>query len=77
MLSGITATNVPTVGVESTTTEPSSISFFQANDLSTVDDIDTTAGELALVYALLGEEGSFGVKSSADRLLPNLTNPGG
>jgi hypothetical protein len=77
MLSGITATNVPTVGVESTTTEPSSISFFQANDLSTVDDIDTTAGELALVYALLGEDGSFGVKSSADRLLPNLTNPGG
>ncbi len=72
MLRGITATNVPTVGVETTTTEPSSISFFQANDLSTVDDVDTTAGQLALVYALLGEEGSFGVKSSADRLLPNL-----
>jgi hypothetical protein len=77
MLKGITATGVPTVGVESTTTEPSSISFFQTNDLSSVDDIDTTAGELALVYALLGEEGSFGVKSSADRLLPNLNNPGG
>src|SRR5882757_2612018 len=72
MLQGITATNVPTVGVESTTTEPSSISFFQSNDLSSVDDVDTTAGELALVYALVGEEGSFGVKSSADRLLPNL-----
>ena len=77
MLKGITATGVPAVGVESTSTEPSSISFFQANDLSSVDDIDTTAGELALVYALLGEEGSFGVKSSADRLLPNLNNPGG
>ena len=77
MLRGITATKVPTVGVESTTTEPSSISFFQANDLSTVDDVDTTAGQLALVYALLGEEGSFGVKSSADRLLPNLQNLGG
>jgi hypothetical protein len=77
MLKGITATRVPTVGVESTSTEPSSISFFQANDLSSVDNIETTAGEVALVYALLGEEGSFGVKSSADRLLPNLTNPGG
>ena len=77
MLRGITATKVPTVGVESTTTEPSSISFFQSNDLSTVDDIDTTAGEVALVYALLGEQGSFGVKSSADRLLPDLTHPGG
>ncbi|HXF31117.1 MAG TPA: copper transporter [Solirubrobacterales bacterium] len=77
MLKGIAATKVPTVGVESTTTEPSSISFFQSNDLSSVDDVDTTAGEVALVYALFGEEGSFGVKSSADRLLPNLTNPGG
>jgi hypothetical protein len=77
MLQGMTATRVPTVGVESTNTEPSSISFFQANDLSSVDDIDTTAGELALVYALLGDEGSFGVKSSADRLLPNLSNLGG
>src|SRR6201995_1220491 len=77
MLRGITATNVPTVGVESTTTEPSSISFFQSNDLSTVDDIDPTAGEVALVYALFGQQGSFGIKSSADRLLPDLTNPGG
>jgi copper transport outer membrane protein MctB len=77
MLKGVTATHVPTVGVESTTTEPSSISFFQANGLSTVDDVDTTAGELALVYALMGDEGSFGVKSTADRLLPDLQTPGG
>ena len=77
MLKGITATRVPTVGVESTETEPSSISFFQSNDLSSVDDIDTTAGGVALVFSLLGREGSFGVKSSADRLLPDLTTPGG
>jgi len=77
MLKGITATRVPTVGVESTTTEPSSISFFQSNGLTTVDDIDNTAGQLALVLAIRGAEGSFGVKSSADRLLPELLTPGG
>ncbi len=77
MLKGITATGLPTVGVESSSTEPSSISFFQSNGLSTVDDIDITAGEVALVAALNGEEGSFGVKNSADRLLPDLSNPGG
>ena len=58
-------------------TEPSSISFFQANDLSSVDDVDLTAGKLALVFALLGAEGSFGVKGSADRLLPDLLSAGG
>jgi hypothetical protein len=77
MLAGITATGVPAVGVEATGTEPSSISFFQSNNLSSVDDVDTTAGQLALVYALAGDEGSFGVKSSADRLLPDLSEPVG
>jgi hypothetical protein len=77
LLGGITATRVPAVGVESTGTEPSSISFFQSNGLSTVDDIDNTAGQLALVLAIGGAEGSFGVKSSADRLLPELVTPGG
>ena len=77
MLRGMTATGVPIVGVETTTTEPSSISFFQSNGLTTVDDIDNTAGQLALVLSIAGAEGSFGVKSSADRLLPELVAPGG
>jgi hypothetical protein len=72
LLKGMTATRVPTVGIESTATEPSSVSFFVANGLSSVDDVDLTAGKLAMVFALLGAEGSFGVKGSADRLLPDL-----
>ncbi|HJZ37783.1 MAG TPA: copper transporter, partial [Solirubrobacterales bacterium] len=54
MLRGMTGTGLPIVGVETTTTEPSSMSFFQANELSTVDDVDTTAGQVALVYAAGG-----------------------
>ncbi|HET7418237.1 MAG TPA: copper transporter [Solirubrobacterales bacterium] len=72
LLSGVTATRTPAVGVEATGTEPTSISFFQTSDLASVDDVDLTAGQLAMVFALLGAEGSFGVKSSADRLLPDL-----
>ena len=77
LLKGMTATRMPVVGVESTSTEPSSISFFQSNGLSTVDDVENAAGELALVYALLGAQGSYGVKSSADRLLPDPLESGG
>ncbi|HET9676999.1 MAG TPA: copper transporter [Solirubrobacterales bacterium] len=72
LMSGITATRAPTVGIETTTTEPSSVSFFQSNDLASVDDVNLTAGQLAMVFAMLGAEGSFGVKGSADRLLPDL-----
>lgn len=77
LMAGITGAREPTVGVEASTTEPSSISFFQGNDLSSVDDVDLTAGKVALVFAMLGAEGSFGVKSSADRLLPELLAPCG
>lgn len=76
VLSGITATRTATVGVETSTTEPSSISFFHSNDLASVDDVETPAGQLAMVFALLGAEGSFGVKGSADRLLPDLLTEG-
>jgi Copper transport outer membrane protein, MctB len=76
LIGGIVATKAPTVGVEDADADPSSITFFQANDLSSVDDVDLVAGKMAMVYALLGAEGSFGVKNSADRLLPDLLAPG-
>ena len=75
LLGGVTATRTAAVGVEATDAEPSSISFFQANDLASVDDVDQSAGKLATVLALLGAEGSFGVKGSADQLLPDLLAP--
>jgi Copper transport outer membrane protein, MctB len=77
LMSGITGTREPAVGVEDSATEPSSISFFQASDLASVDDVEATAGQLAMVFSLLGAEGSFGVKGSADRLLPDLLTQGG
>jgi hypothetical protein len=77
LMSGITATRVPAVGVETSTDESSSISFFQGNGLASVDDIELTAGQLALVFALLGADGSFGVKGSADQLLPDLLTEAG
>ncbi|HEX7294088.1 MAG TPA: copper transporter, partial [Solirubrobacterales bacterium] len=75
LVSGIAATRAPAVGVETSTDDSSSVSFFQANDLPSVDDVDLVAGRLALVLTLLGAEGSFGVKGTADSLLPDLLTP--
>lgn len=72
LASGITVTRVPAVGVETSTDDTSNVSYFQSNGLASVDDIDLTAGKLATVFALLGADGSFGVKGSADQLLPDL-----
>jgi Copper transport outer membrane protein, MctB len=77
LMAGVTGTRTPAVGVETSTSEPSSVSFFHGNDLSSADDIDLTAGQVATVFALLGAEGSFGIKGTADRLLPDLLAPAG
>jgi hypothetical protein len=76
LMNGITRTKVPAVGVETSTDDSSSISFFQSSDLASVDDVDLTAGKLAMVFAMLGSDGSFGVKGTADQLLPDLLSEG-
>jgi hypothetical protein len=75
LLDGVGATRTPIVGVETSTADPSSIAFFQGNNVSSVDDIDQVAGRVATVFAMLGAEGSFGAKGTADRLLPELLAP--
>lgn len=76
LMGGMTATRTPAVGVETSGAESSSVSFFQSNDLASVDAVDLAAGQVALVFALLGADGSFGVKGSADQLLPDLLTEG-
>ena len=60
------------MGVERTDADPSSMSLFHGHGLTTVDDLDLTSGQIALVYALRGARGSFGVGTEATRLLPPL-----
>jgi hypothetical protein len=72
LMRGITATRSPAVGVETSTLQPSSVPFFQGNALSSVDDVDMVAGRVAMVFAMLGADGSFGIKGSANGLLPDL-----
>ena len=70
LIDGIKDTEVEVVGVERTDTDPSNVSWFADQGVASVDDIDLVEGKVALVYALLGESGRFGVKDSAERLLP-------
>src|SRR4051812_24201472 len=67
---------IPVVGVERSDADPSQIGFFNgAAVTATVDSIDLVSGRVALVYALNGSEGNYGVKPGADRLLPGLRHP--
>jgi hypothetical protein len=59
-------------GVETRTTDPSQIPWYGDRDLSTVDNVDDTAGHAALVFVLAGAQGDYGVKDTADALLPKV-----
>jgi hypothetical protein len=77
LLAGVAAAGVPTVGVEVKSTEPSEVPWYKSKGISSVDDLGTTAGGAALVYALAGDRGAFGVKPTADSLLPSVTATAG
>jgi Copper transport outer membrane protein, MctB len=77
LVNGIqSAGGIPVVGVERSDSDGSQIGFYASQGLdATVDSIDLTSGRLALAYALSGVEGDYGIKASADRLLPVLRRP--
>ena len=74
LVRGLRAQDMPVVGVETTDAESSQVEWFKDHELSSVDDLDDPIGRAAIVFALAGERGSFGVKATADggRLPPLL-----
>jgi len=67
---GLQSANIPAVGAELVSTNPSQVPWYEAQGLSSVDDLELLAGRTALVLALSGDHGTFGVKRTADSLLP-------
>lgn len=73
LLAGVAAVGVQAVGVELGGNAISQVPWYKEKKLSSVDDLDAPAGQVALAYALAGDRGTFGVKSTADSLLPSVT----
>ena len=72
IVSGLNRTDVPVVGVEQLDTDPSQISWYRDRGLASVDSVDQLSGRAALVFALAGADGAYGLKSSAEALLPRV-----
>jgi hypothetical protein len=73
LLAGVAAVGVPAVGVELSNTKPSQVPWYREKGIASVDDLDDLAGQAALDYALAGDRGTFGVKASAESLLPSAS----
>jgi hypothetical protein len=65
LVRGLESTGLPVVGVEPSSTE-SDVALFRQQGVSSVDDVDTVAGRLALALLLAGgEPGHYGLKDTA------------
>lgn len=71
---GLGSAGVPVVGAEPARVEQSAIPVFQRYRLSTVDGVDTPVGALATMLVLADPDaaGDYGVRDTADRLLPPI-----
>jgi Copper transport outer membrane protein, MctB len=82
LYSALAGIDVPTIGVESSDVSESAVETWSEAGLSTVDDIDTPAGRLALALLLGGSPvGNYGLNEAAsDGIVPPiepLTFPAG
>ena len=71
LIDELTKRTIAVVGVEATNTDPSQIGRYKSLKLSSSDSVDESGGRIALVFALAGARGNFGLKSSADKPLPD------
>lgn len=75
LLDGLDSSGHPVVGVETSGTpeEESAVELYRDRDVSSVDNVDTYAGKLALALLLAdGPPGHYGVKDSADEVTPPI-----
>jgi hypothetical protein len=63
------------VVAEPETAPVSLISFFRNRNAVTIDNVDTVIGQIACAMGLYLGSGHYGVKQTADRLLPDLPLP--
>lgn len=71
LIDGLSTGGTQVVGVETTTTKPSQIGWFNDRRLPSVDNVDDLPGQAALVFALAGANGAYGTKDTAQALVPN------
>jgi len=70
LIQTLQAQDIQIIGCEPENAVTSYIPSYQRLGVSTVDNIDRSPGYICLAYLLSGEQGHFGVKNTAERLLP-------
>jgi Copper transport outer membrane protein, MctB len=77
LMAGLGVGNDPIVGTETTSTDPSMVTWYRRHGLSSVDNLNQLPGQVSLVFALAGANGAYGIKPTAQALLPKAASGAG
>ncbi len=60
------------IGIEKSKANYSYIDAYKSFRISTVDNIDMIMGKVSLILAMEGRPGHYGIKATAENIIPNL-----
>lgn len=72
LIEHLISNGVKVFGVEGSQVEYSYMTDYQQNNITTIDNIDLSPGQIALVFAMEGEPGNYGIKPTAHKFMPSL-----
>ena len=74
LLRAFVAAEFPVVGVSGLEASDTAMITYKKNGISTVDNVNSVPGEVALVLVLQGRSGNYGSGRAAERILPEPGN---
>ncbi len=72
LIKTLTSEGKVAIGVESSRVKFSYMETYQKYNMTTIDNIDLSLGQISLVLAMSGEPGDYGTKSTATKFMPSL-----
>lgn len=72
LIAALSEAQLKIFGVEGVNVNYSYMGIYQGNNISTIDNIDRSPGQVSLVLAMEGESGDYGVKPTAKKFMPTL-----
>ncbi len=72
LIESLNNNGIKVFGVEKSKVEYSYIGHYQNYNITTIDNVDLSPGQISLVLAMEGEPGHYGIKATAQKFMPSL-----
>ncbi|RKD34557.1 copper transporter [Thermohalobacter berrensis] len=63
--------DIPVIGVEKENVKRSYISVYKEERIPSIDNVDSVIGKASLILTMTGKPGNYGIKNTADTLMPS------